>query len=83
MINTSETSSLSVSTASLSLRILSSNPLHHLWNNNGTWWVHYTLHLPDYTAKRVRRSLRTREVDEAIRRRDDLLQELNLRARAA
>ena len=27
-----------------SLRVDSGNPLHHLWCNNGTWWVHYTLH---------------------------------------
>lgn len=46
---------------------------HHIWNNNGTWWVHYTLHLPDYTRARVRRSLRTRDEREARRRRDELL----------
>ena len=46
---------------------------HHIWNNNGTWWVHYTIHLPDYTARRVRQSLRTRDVAEARRRRDELL----------
>jgi len=46
------------------------NPNHHIWNNNGTWWLHYTLHLADYTKRRVRESLRTRDVDEARRRRD-------------
>lgn len=46
---------------------------HHIWNNNGTWWVHYTVHLSDYTARRVRQSLRTRNVAEARRRRDELL----------
>jgi len=46
---------------------------HHIWNNNGTWWVHYTVHLPDYTAQRVRRSLGTKDVAEARRRRDELL----------
>lgn len=30
---------------------------HHLWNNNGTWWFHATLHLPDYTSRRVRWNL--------------------------
>jgi len=49
---------------------------HHIWNNNGTWWVHYTVHLPDYTARRVRRSLRTRDPAEARRLRDELLARL-------
>lgn len=57
----------------LSLRVKGDNPLHHLWNNNGTWWIHYTVHLADYTARRVRQSLATQEVGEAIRRRDELL----------
>jgi hypothetical protein len=49
------------------------NPRHHLWNNNGTWWIHYTLHFADYTAQRIRRSLRTSELEEAIRRRDEII----------
>ena len=44
---------------------------HHLWNNNGTWWVHYTLHF-GFRKRRIRRSLRTRSLEEAIRRRDTL-----------
>jgi hypothetical protein len=35
------------------------NPDHHIWNNNGTWWCHYTEHLPDYTKRRVRLNLHT------------------------
>ena len=49
------------------------NPDHHLWNNRGTWWCHFTLHRPDYTAERVRVSLRTRDLSEARCRRDALL----------
>lgn len=49
------------------------NPDHHLWNNRGTWWCHFTLHRPDYTAERVRVSLKTRDLDEARLRRDELL----------
>lgn len=49
------------------------NPDHHLWNNRGTWWCHFTLHLPDYTSERVRVSLKTADVVEARRRRDELL----------
>lgn len=51
-------------------------PNHHLWNNNGTWWLHYTLHLADYTKRRVRESLGTRDLGEARRRRDLRLGEL-------
>ena len=62
--------------ATASLRVNPDNPNHHLWNNNGTWWLHYTLHLPDYTARRIRRSLHTRDLHEARSRRDELLTEL-------
>lgn len=50
-----------------------SNPDHHLWNNRGTWWCHFTLHRADYTAERIRVSLKTRDVGEARCRRDELL----------
>lgn len=49
------------------------NPDHHLWNNRGTWWCHFTLHHPDHTAERVRVSLKTRDLAVARRRRDELL----------
>ena len=49
------------------------NQDHHLWNNRGTWWCHFTLHHPDYTAERIRVSLKTRDVAVARRRRDELL----------
>ena len=58
-----------------SIRIDGANLLHHLWSNNGTWWVHYTLHFAG-RKRRIRRSLGTRHVDEAIRRRDELLARL-------
>ena len=50
-----------------------SNPDHHLWNNNGTYWCHYTVHEADYTKRRVRVSLRTKDGEEARARRDALL----------
>ena len=65
-----------MSTATPSLRVDPENPNHHLWNNHGTWWLHYTLHLPDYTKRRIRRSLHTRDLHEARTRRDELLTEL-------
>lgn len=56
----------------LSIRIDPENPRHHLWCNNGTWWVAYVLHF-DARKRRIRRSLGTACVLEAIRRRDALL----------
>jgi hypothetical protein len=60
----------------LSLRMNATNPDHHLWNKNGTWWCHLTLHTPDGRKHRVRRSLRTSQLDAARRRRDALLTRL-------
>lgn len=57
----------------LAVRVDDANPNHHLWNNRGTWWCHFTLHKPDYTAERVRVSLKTRDLELARRRRDTLL----------
>ncbi len=49
------------------------NPDHNIWNNNGTYWCHYTVHGPNNTAQRVRVSLETKDREEARKRRDDLL----------
>jgi hypothetical protein len=51
----------------------SPNPDHNIWNNNGTYWCHYTVHGNDKTARRVRVSLETKEIAEARRRRDVLI----------
>jgi hypothetical protein len=59
----------------LSVRIDPANERHHIWLNNGTWWVHYTLNF-DCRTRRVRRSLGTRSLAEAIRRRDSLFSRL-------
>jgi hypothetical protein len=37
------------------------------------WWIAFTVHKPDWTAERVRRSLGTADLDEARRRRDRVL----------
>jgi hypothetical protein len=60
----------------LSIRTTAANPFHHLWNNNGTWWCHYTLHLPDHTKRRVRKSLHTNDSGIARVLRDSLLSEV-------
>ena len=57
----------------LSVRVIQGNLNHHLWNNNGTWWLHYTLHLPDYTKRRIRKSLSTRSLEAARAKRDTFL----------
>ena len=56
----------------LSIRTNPTNPNHHLWNNHGTWFIHYVVHPTPFTKERVRRSLGTKDVDEARRIRDEL-----------
>jgi hypothetical protein len=63
----------------LSIRVDAENPRHHLWNNHGTWWIHYTVHTPQDRIRRVRRSLGTGELGEARRRRDEVLERLRWR----
>ena len=48
-------------------------PDHHLWNNNGTFWCHYTVHEAGHTKRRVRAPLHTKDREEARVRRDELL----------
>ena len=59
-----------------SVRIGSSNTDHHLYNNNGVWWLHYTGYPTPATSKRIRRSLKTRDVTLARHRRDTILKDL-------
>ncbi len=49
------------------------NPDHNIWNNNGTYWCHYTVHNEDYTKKRVRVSLGTKDIAIARALRDFLM----------
>jgi hypothetical protein len=49
------------------------DPDHHLWRNGRLWWVAFTVHLPPWQKERVRLSLGTDDVEEARRRRDELL----------
>lgn len=68
------TASVPLVPAFLSVRI-TENPFHHLWNNHGTWWCHYTEHLPDFTKRRVRRNLHTDDSATARILRDSILLE--------
>ena len=69
-----ESSTSTLDRPTLAIRT-TSNPNHHLWSNNGTYWCHYTEHLPDYTKRRVRRSLHTSELGIARVLRDSILSE--------
>ena len=62
----------------LAVRVNPSNPNHHLWNNNGTWFVHYTVYPDDVTATRHRQSLHTKCIREARQRRDQLFKNIQM-----
>ena len=57
----------------LVIRHSRSNPDHHLWNNHGTWWLHFTLKSACGAQKRHRLSLKTRDVAAARKKRDRVL----------
>jgi len=61
----------------LAIRPSRGNPDHHLWDNNGTWFIHYTVYPTPITAERVRLSLRTKDVAEARAKRDALFQRIS------
>ena len=52
------------------IRVRTDNPNHHLWNNHGTWFLHYTVHPTSFTKERIRRSLGTKDIAIARERRD-------------
>ncbi len=58
------------------LRLNADNPNHHLWNNNGTWFLHYTVYPTPFTKERIRRSLGTKDLTVARERRDSFFQQL-------
>ena len=53
--------------------LFANNPNHHIWCNNGTYFIHVTVRLNGRTKLRLRRSLLTKDVFEARRRRDRFL----------
>jgi hypothetical protein len=58
------------------IRITADNPNHHLWNNHGTWFLHYTVHPTPFTKERIRRSLGTKDLEVARNRRDSFFARL-------
>lgn len=66
------------------IRVRTDNPNHHLWNNHGTWFLHYTVHPTPFTKERIRRSLGTKDIEVARERRDAFFAQLeNEAAKAA
>ena len=62
----------------LSIRTNQSNPTHHLYRNGNLWWAHFFVQYSGFKARRVRKSLRTGSLAEAIKRRDKLFKEIRL-----
>jgi len=72
-----------LTTPRLRVRISADNPDHHLWNNHGTWFLHYTVHPTPFTKERVRRTLGTPELAVARERRDAFFAHWSVHAAAA
>ena len=70
-------------TALPGIRVRAENPNHHLWNNHGTWFLHYTIHPTPFTKERIRRSLGTKDLAVARERRDSFFAMLALEATKA
>jgi hypothetical protein len=47
------------------------DPNHHLWRNGRLWWIAFTTHR-GHEQERVRFSLKTEDVEQARRRRDQI-----------
>ena len=70
-----------MSTNTPALRTNLRNLNHHLYDNNGTWWIHFHVHHPDYTKSRIRESLGTKCLTRARELRDLVLNHLVLHAK--
>ena len=70
-----------MSTNTLALRTNPRNLNHHLYDNHGTWWIHFHVHGPDYTKARIRESLGTNCLTTARELRDLAFAHLALHAR--
>lgn len=62
----------------LHMRQTHNNPNHHLWNNNGRWWMYFTIAHPEGKSKRMRISLKTNDLEKARTRRDNIIADLKL-----
>jgi hypothetical protein len=57
----------------LATRRTDHNPNHHLMNNNGTWWIRFTLRSTAGESIRPAYSLKTPDLESARRKRDRIL----------
>lgn len=57
----------------LKMRAVHKNPNHHIWNNNGTWYCDFMLVTDSGERNRVRNPLHTDNVEDARRRRDEMI----------
>ena len=60
----------------LAIRVSRDKADHHLWNNNGTWWFHFTVRSDQGVSKRIRHSLKTTDIEKARSKRDRILNAL-------
>ena len=60
----------------LAIRVSRDKANHHLWNNNGTWWFHFTVRSDQGVSKRIRHSLKTTDIEKARSSRDRILNAL-------
>jgi hypothetical protein len=60
-------------TLRLVTRRTDTNPNHHIWKNNGTWWIRITLRSTEGESIRHAYSLKTPDLDAARRKRDRIL----------
>ena len=60
----------------LSIRTNQSNLTHHLYRNGNLWWVHFYVNHSGFKTRRIRLSLRTESLLEAIARRDKLFKDI-------
>ncbi len=67
----------------LAVRTNPENRNHHLYNNNGTWWIHFHVHGPDFTKSRIRESLGTHCLKTARELRDVALAHMALHGAGA
>jgi len=74
---------MSIITKLPGIRVRTDNPNHHLWNNHGTWFLHYTVHPTPFTKERIRRSLGTKDLTIARERRDSFFAHLASEANKA
>jgi hypothetical protein len=53
------------------------NPDRFIWNNNGTYWLRWTPYDPVYKQARMAASLGTADLEEARRKRDEIVANWN------